>query len=506
MKLSNIKAIAIKNLHQMKRDPRMIALSVIAPILVTALFGSAFGGELTNLDVYIVIDDDNFDNIIGDEVIEKMSTNPKFYFNKSASNIAKARESVDNNYTQAAIIIPNTFTQDLLLSSGAEVELYVNYDNLNTSNYIVSAFQASFNTIMQSYFGDSQVNIRIVAINRGTVGILPQKINLTLYNTDMGWSTLHDELAEEVYDILKDEDTLNLHKVDSFKKHENKVKKGEARAIIKFSDDFTYNVLINKVIKVKVRLDGAEPQASAAIMGTLSEALSESFEDTFDKVVFDVDDEYYNNPDTKNEAVESITYFTPAIIGFIVFFFAFLLTMLAFLRERKQGTMERLLTSPVNRSEIILGYVLSSSVLSLIQATVTILVAGLIFNAQIEFTILNLLQAYIIIYILLLTALGLGIFLSTLAKTEFQIIQFIPLIIIPFMLLSGVWAPVEALPEWLHPLSAIIPLTYANRAMRNILTRGQMIFPDLILELSVLLGGACLMIILGVIALNRKLQ
>jgi len=98
-----------------------------------------------------------------------------------------------------------------------------------------------------------------------------------------------------------------------------------------------------------------------------------------------------------------------------------------------------------------------------------------------------------------------GILLSTLAKSEFQATQFIPLVVIPSMLLSGVWAPVETLPIWLRPLSSIIPLTYANNAMRNILIRGQTI-SDVWFEVGILMIFASLMIFLGIISLNKRLK
>ncbi|MFX0069716.1 MAG: ABC transporter permease [Candidatus Hermodarchaeota archaeon] len=506
MKFSNIKTIAIKNLHQIKRDPRMIALSVIAPIIVTALFGSAFGGDLTDLKIYVVNDDDNFNNILATEIIDDMNNDLRFQFNTSTSDPTTAMEAVTKNYSQAAIIFRPTFTQNLLLGIGAKIDLFVSYVNLNTSNFIITSFQNSLHGIIQSYFGSLPVETVITPIHQGNLGSLPSIINISLVNGDLGWSLLHDKFSDAIIDTLEDDDTVNVKKVDSSSRYEAKVKKGEARAIIKFSDDFTYKLLIEGEINVKLKLDGAEPQASQAIMAALSEALSDTFEDEFDKAIYDIDEYYYNNPDANDESIENITYFTPAIIGFITFFFAFLLTMLSFLRERTQGTMERLLTSPIKRSEIIIGYIQSFSILSVIQATVTITAAVLLFNAQIVFTAIVLLQVYLIIYLLLLTALGLGILLSTLAKTEFQIIQFIPLIIMPFMLLSGVWAPVETLPEPLRRVSSIIPLTYANNAMRNIMIRGQIVFIDIIFEIGVLAGIACLMIVLGVLAFNKKLK
>lgn len=505
MKFSNIKAVAIKNLHQIKRDPRMIGLSIIAPIIVTALFGFAFGGDLTNLKVYVLDNDENFNNIFANEILNKIYDDPRIKFNTSTSNPNLVKQAVDNNYSQAAFIFPYTFTQNILLGIESEVELYVSYANPNASNHIINAFQASLDNVMRVYFGQSRVVITITPVYQGKLGPIPPILNISLSNLDVGWSALHDELSNVVFDFLDEDETVNLEKVRSSKKYEDKVRNGEARAIIKFPEEFTYNILIKREIELGIKLDGADPMAASAIIGALTSSLSDTFEEEFDISVFDIDEYYYNNPDGKDEAVDSITYFTPAIIGFIVFFFAFLLTMLSFLRERKQGTMERILTSPINRTEIILGYILSYSIISLIQSTVVFFSAIFIFNAQIEFSWLNLLQAYLIVYLLLLAALGTGIFLSTLAKSEFQIIQFIPLVILPFMLLSGVWAPIETLPDWLRPASSFIPLTYANNGMRSILIRGQSIH-NVIIEIGILAAFASLMIFLGIVSLNKKLK
>lgn len=505
MKLSNVLAIFVKNLQQIRRDPRMIGLSVMAPIIVTTLFGFAFGGDLTDLKVYIVNDDENFNDIFARDVINEMDTIPKIDFNTSTSDPVEVKKAVDNNHTQAAIIFPSTFTEDLILGVGAEVELYVSYNNTSVADYIVSAFQSSFGAVLNKYFGNPLVTFTIIPVYNGTSGPLPDFINISLSNRDLGWAALNNKLSEDVLDILEEDDTVDIIEVSSMKKYEDHVKKGKAHAIIKFSEYFTYDALINKEINIKIKLDGAEPQASMAIVGALSSALSEAFEDKFDKSVFEIDEYYYNNIDGTDDAVESITYFTPAIIGYIVFFFAFLLTMLAFLRERKLGTMERILTSPMKRSEIILGYILSYSLIALIQAVVIISVAIFAYNAQIQFSIEALLQAALVIYLLLLAALGMGILLSTLAKSEFQATQFIPLVVIPTMLLSGVWAPVETLPIWLRPLSSIIPLTHANNAMRNILIRGQTL-SDVWFEIGILMIFASLMIFLGIISLNKKLK
>lgn len=502
MKLFNVWTITKKNLNQMKRDVRMIGLSIFAPILVTALFGSVFGGDITNIKVIVINNDSNFEDNISTQISDVLALNPKIQYNITFDPNT-ARAAVNNNYSQAAIIFPNLFTENLLLGKETQIELYVSYENPDLAEYIISLFQISYTQVLETYTGGLNFSILIFPVHEGTPGPLPEFINVSLCNNDIGWTK--EKFSDEILKILDENGKLKLIFSNDLNHSETLVQKGEIRAILIFSENFTYEMLTKKEINLQVELDGAEPQSCLVIMSVLSSSLVEAFSDEFDKSMFNINEYYFNNPDSTEKPIKSITYFTPAILCFIIFFFSFLLTMLAFLRERNQGTMERILTSPLTRGEIILGYILSHSILSIVQATSVILTTFLIFGAQIEYTVLSLIQAYLIIYLVVIGALGIGIFLSTLAKTEFQILQFIPLVIIPFMLLSGVWAPIETLPDWLQPISQLIPLTYANLAMRDILLRKKS-FLDVPIPLIILLIFAVLMIALGIIKLNKKLK
>ena len=501
MKLFNIWTVTKKNLQQLKRDKRLILLSIIAPIIVTALFGSVFGGEFTSLRVIFINEDENFSNVFADEISSLMDEDPKIQFNFT-SDPSVARVNVEKRYSQAAIIYPDTFTEDLLLGNETEVELYVSYENPMVANYIISLFQANSTQVMEKHFGESLFSISIIPIYQGAPGPLPNSINISLCNLDNGMT--ESPLSQDIYELLDERETMDVEEGDDLDEAEKKVQRGEARAIIIFSENFTYNALIKKEINIEIKMDGAEPQACMSIIAAISSSLADVFEEKFDISLFNIDDYYYNNRDGTDEPVKLITYYTPAIICFTVFYFSFLLTMMSFLRERNQGTMERILTSPLKKSDIVLGYILSFSILSILEATSVILTTILIFNAQIEYTIFSLIQAFLIVYIVVIGALGLGIFLSVLVKTEFQIMQFIPLIIIPFMLLSGMWAPIEALPDWLRPMSSFIPLTYANNAMRDTLLRNKTIL-DILFPFSISLLFAGLMIALGILKLKTKL-
>ena len=131
------------------------------------------------------------------------------------------------------------------------------------------------------------------------------------------------------------------------------------------------------------------------------------------------------------------------VVGFFAYFFVFILTGISFLRERIGGTLERLLATPVSRAEIVLGYSLGFGFFATIQ--VALVLAFVLGRLEIPalgpmpafaiglgvHTIGNPLIAYLIVLMLGLGAVSLGIFISTFARTEFQILQFIPIVIVP---------------------------------------------------------------------------
>ena len=176
--------------------------------------------------------------------------------------------------------------------------------------------------------------------------------------------------------------------------------------------------------------------------------------------------------------------FAPALIGFFGFFFVFVLTGISFLRERIGGTLERLLATPVSRGEIVLGYSLGFGLFATIQ--VLVLLGWTLLSVQVAavgpvpaFSIGlavpvagSPLLAFLVVILLALGAVSLGILLSTFARTELQVVQFIPLVIVPQALLSGVLFPVSSMPEILQAIARVLPLTYATDGLRQVVIRG----------------------------------
>ncbi len=181
---------------------------------------------------------------------------------------------------------------------------------------------------------------------------------------------------------------------------------------------------------------------------------------------------------------DPIAPFAPALVGFFVYFFVYLLTGVSFLRERTGGTLERLMATPVTRAEIVAGYTAGFGTFAVVQVAILMTWAlGRLdipsvgplpaFSLGLGIAVAGSpLLAFLVVVLLALGAVSLGIFFSTFARTELQVIQFIPLVIVPQFLLSGVIFPVASIPGILQPLKAVLPLTYAVDGLRQVFVRG----------------------------------
>ena len=189
----------------------------------------------------------------------------------------------------------------------------------------------------------------------------------------------------------------------------------------------------------------------------------------------------------------------PALIAVFALFFTFILTGVSFLRERAQGTLERLLTTPVGRGDILLGYLLGFLLFAALQSLVILLFTVLALQISYQGTLW---QIFILLMVLTVVAVNLGIFISTFARNEFQVVQFIPLVLAPQIFLSGVIVPVEQMPGYLEAIARVLPLTYAVEGLQDVMLRGQGL-GDVARELGVLVGYAVALLALAAATVRR---
>jgi ABC-2 type transport system permease protein len=189
----------------------------------------------------------------------------------------------------------------------------------------------------------------------------------------------------------------------------------------------------------------------------------------------------------------------PPLVGLFPLVVMFLLTSIAMLRERTTGTLERLMSLPLAKLDLLLGYGLAFALLAAIQATVTSTVAFWWLDVHTSGSVLAV-GALAVANALL--GMALGLFLSAFASTEFQAVQFMPAVLLPQILLSGLLAPREQMPHLLRILSDVLPVTYAYDALSRV-TNGRS-GARLWLDIAVTVGAILLAVTLGAATLRRR--
>ncbi|WP_027084166.1 ABC transporter permease [Cohnella panacarvi] len=208
-----------------------------------------------------------------------------------------------------------------------------------------------------------------------------------------------------------------------------------------------------------VLLEGSSPTKNRNVMSALQEAL-----EPFRPEEFKLSVAFAHGSGDLN----IFDYYGSVLVGFFSFFFVFLIAGVSFLRERTTGTLARLLATPLRRWEIVAGYLLGFGIFTLLQATLIAWYSTGVLGIALEGSMFMVL---IMNLLLAIAALTLGTLLSAYAQNEFQIFQFIPLVIIPQIFFAGL-IELDSMPEWLQALGHALPLYYGSAALRDIMLRG----------------------------------
>ena len=237
-----------------------------------------------------------------------------------------------------------------------------------------------------------------------------------------------------------------------------------------------------------LQLDGSKPSKAAQVLSAVELARLQ---------------QYPNRPDLKAE----ITYVYGAadlsdfdslgsvVVGFVIFFFVFLVAGISFLQERTTGTLEKLLSTPMKRWEIVAGYIIGFGLVTSLQS---LLISGFCVYVLNMMMVGSFLLVMLITLLGALTALTLGILLSTAANSEFQMIQFIPLVIIPQVFFSGLFE----LSPLLETIGKFTPLYYIAEALRAVMLKGSG-FSDILFPLSVIFSLSLVFMTINVLLLKK---
>ena len=188
------------------------------------------------------------------------------------------------------------------------------------------------------------------------------------------------------------------------------------------------------------------------------------------------------------------------MLGIFPFVVMFLVTSIAMLRERTSGTLERLLTTPLARLDLLLGYGLAFGLMAALQAVVTVTVATTVYDLDVTGSV------WLVILIAVVDAVlgvALGLLASAFARSEFQAVQFMPVIVLPQFFLCGLLVPVDQMAGWLQAISNVLPLTYAVEALQEVGSSteatGTMWF-----DIAIVAGAALVALALAAATLRRR--
>lgn len=278
---------------------------------------------------------------------------------------------------------------------------------------------------------------------------------------------------------------LKAQKLDAYIDYRN----GNPEVVLEGSDPSKSRSVLLDLQKMELKLSGEEVQQAAKAMQQLGAATHVALPQLKQPMV-----KYLYG----SANMSSFDNFGPVLIGFFAFFFVFMVSGISFLKERTTGTLERLVATPIRRWEIVAGYVLGFGAFTTVQAVLiawfSVDVLGMMMTGQ-------LISLLVVALLLSLTALTLGVFLSTFANSEFQMMQFIPLIIVPQVFFSGLFN-LDTMAVWLRWLSHIMPLYYGADALRNIMIRGEGL-SSIWVDLVVLLGLPVIFMGLNVVTLRK---
>jgi ABC-2 type transport system permease protein len=190
----------------------------------------------------------------------------------------------------------------------------------------------------------------------------------------------------------------------------------------------------------------------------------------------------------------------PALLGVFPFVVMFLVTSVTTLRERQSGTLERLLTTPMGKADLVGGYALAFGAVAVVQALLASAFAIYVCGLDVVG------PAWLLVVVAVADAVlgtAVGLFVSAFAATEFQAVQFMPAVILPQFLLCGLIVPRDRLPGALEALSDVLPLSYAVDAMRTLATRVDAtgaVFADV----GVITAFTLAAVVLGAVTLRRR--
>jgi ABC-2 type transport system permease protein len=291
--------------------------------------------------------------------------------------------------------------------------------------------------------------------------------------------------------------------VHDYAEIERAMRSGQARVAVVVPTRYASDITRGRTARVQLIVDGSDPltvasasNTAASLIAARSSELAALRLGARGVTPIELEPNTWYNPDLR-----TAVYIVPGLIGVILTMTMIMLTAMAIARERERGTLEQLIVSPITNVELIVGKILPYVIVGYVQITLILLVGRVVFHVPFIGSVPLL---YLLSFLFIAANLALGLFFSTLAKTQQQAMQMSFFFLLPNILLSGFMFPFEAMPRPAQWLAQALPLTHFLRIVRGITLRGSGIgdaAPELIWLVAILLA----LVLLASLRFSKKL-
>ncbi|TJX13411.1 ABC transporter permease [Tissierella creatinini] len=291
-------------------------------------------------------------------------------------------------------------------------------------------------------------------------------ISTVVFNNDMGRE------SQELLDGFTNSQYFDIDYIAySMDDVHHYIDDGYSKAGIVIPPEFSENIKSGKTAQIQLVVDGSDPTSAQTILssaGGVAQAMSvEIIGDNAIKTMpqpLDLRSRVWYNPD-----MSSINFNVPGLIGVILQTVTLMLTSFSIVREREKGTMEQLIVTPISKMELMVGKIIPYVIIGFIDIILALALSVFWFKVPVAGSI-GLLLFFSVIF--LFSALGVGLLISTISKSQLQAMQLSMFMIMPNILLSGYMFPREAMPKVIQTISNIFPLTYFIKVLRGIILKG----------------------------------
>ena len=300
--------------------------------------------------------------------------------------------------------------------------------------------------------------------------------------------------------------TIKGH-VDDYDAIERAMRAGTVRVAMVVPAGYASDLVRGRTAQLQLVVDGSDPQTVASATNTAASLVAarssqllvsrlEHSGATRTLVPMTLEPSTWYNPNLR-----TAVFVVPGLIGIILTMTMVMLTAMGIVRERERGTLEQLIVSPVRRYELVIGKIAPYILMGYVQITLILVAGRLVFDVPF---VGSLPLLYLLSSVFIAACLAVGLFFSTVAKTQQQAMQMSFFFFLPNILLSGFMFPFEGMPQPAQWLSTILPLTHFLRIVRGITLRGST-FSDVYGELMWLVGILAVLMTLTTLRFLKKL-